>query len=312
MKIIIGVLILALALLGLCYIDLHLEQGSLEALHKKQLAQQAHLHKQQLREQLREQQQQFLKKIEKLEQFIVANHNPTKSPASKKPSPSAKKTIDGSTSLQSFAEIRDESLTRAVDKKYAILFPGISLNHHDQEKLRQLLVDRERVLGTSTIGYYSTQEEIANSIRQQQELLTEIDGRIAQLLGPEDTVQYELLKDSSYEQHQMNNFYEKLGNKNTLSSDSQRALLLAKLEQKKTFNAIMQEATAYMDNASAEERQRAAKKMHAALLEYKESYLREARHLLNDEQFALLSEYEQMQYEEMWSSLEAGWRAQSN
>lgn len=303
MKIIIGVLTLALALLGLRYVNLYLEKNALD----DELAQQAQVHAQQLEEQ----KQQYLKAMENLEQLLVFNHNSTTTP-NPQPASAQKKTVDGSTSLQSFAEIRDQSLTRAVDQKYAIIFPGISLNHQDEEKLRQLLIDRERVLGTSTVGYHSTQEEITNSIRQQQELLAEIDGRIAQLLGPEDAAQYELLKDSSYEQHQMNSFFEKLGNKNILSGDNQRALLLAKLEQKKTFNTMMQEATAYMDNASAEERRRAAKKMHSALLEYKENYLREARQLLSEEQFDLLSEYEQMQYEEMWSSLEAGWEAQYN
>lgn len=302
MKIIMGVLVLALAVLGLRYLDLYMEKQSVE----QELAHQSALHV----EALEQQKQEYLKKIANLEEFLVFSHNTNTTPAKLPVLPDKK--VDGSASLQSFAEIRDESLTRAVDQKYAIIFPGISLTHQDEEKLRQLLVDRERVLGTSTVGYHSTEEEISNSIRQQQELLAEIDGRIAQLLGPEDAAQYELLKDSSYEQHQMNSFYEKLGGKNALSDDSQRALLIAKLEQKKTFNSTLQEATAYMENASAEERQNAARKMQNALQQYKENYLREARQFLSEEQFNLLSDYEQQQYEEMLSSLKAGWEAQYN
>ncbi|HSX85098.1 MAG TPA: hypothetical protein VLE50_06800 [Cellvibrio sp.] len=302
MKIIIGVLALALAILGLRYVDLYLDQTTL----KDKLSRQEQLHLQQLEEQ----KQDYLRQIENLEQFLVFNHNSNTSP--KQPDKGApQRVVDGSTSLQSFAEIRDSSLTRAVDQKYSIIFPGLSLPHEDEEKLRQLLVDRERVLGTSTVGYHSSQKEIEESIRQQQELLAEIDGRIADLLGPEEAQEYELLKDSSYEQHQMNSFYDQLGGRNSLSNDNQRALLITKLEHKKNFNTQLQEATAYLNNASPEERTNAEKKMQDALNQYKENYLREARSILTEEQFNVLSEYEQMQFEEMWSSLEAGWRAQA-
>ena len=304
MKIIIGVLALALAVLGLRYVDLYLDNAAL----KDELVRKEQLHSQQLEEQ----KQDYLRQIENLEQFLVFNHNTnTSTKPGKLAQASPQKTVDGSTSLQSFAEIRDSSLTRAVDQKYSIIFPGLSLPHEDEEKFRQLLVDRERVLGTSTVGYHSSQQEIEDSIRQQQALLAEIDGRIADLLGPEEAQQYELLKDSSYEQHQLNSFYEQLGGRGTLSQDNQRALLMAKLEQKQQFTSQLQEATAYLNNASAEERSNAEKKMQAALERYKENYLREARSLLTDEQFNALSEYEQMQFEEMWSSLEAGWRAQA-
>lgn len=304
MKIIIGVLTLALAALGLRYVDLYLDHTALqdELTHKEQL----HV------QELEEQKQAYVRQIENLEQFLVFNHTTNTSPQTGPLSRStASSTVDGSTSLQSFAEIRDSSLTRAVDQKYAIIFPGLSLPRADEDKLRQLLIDRERVLGTSTVGYHSSQKEIEESIRQQQELIAEIDGRIADLLGPEDTQQYELLKDSSYEQYQMNSFYEQLGGRVDVSADNQRALLMTKLEHKQNFNRQLQEATAYLENASAEERSAAERKMQEALNQYKENYLREARSLLTDEQFSVLSEYEQMQFEEMWSSLEAGWRAQA-
>ena len=304
MKIIIGVLALALAVLGLRYVDVYLDNAAL----KDELVRKEQLHSQQLEEQ----KQDYLRQIENLEQFLVFNHNTnTSTKPGKLAQASPQKTVDGSTSLQSFAEIRDSSLTRAVDQKYSIIFPVLSLPHEDEEIFRQLLVDRERVLGTSTVGYHSSQQEIEDSIRQQQALLAEIDGRIADLLGPEEAQQYELLKDSSYEQHQMNSFYEQLGGRGTLSQDNQRALLMTKLQHKQQFNTQLQEATAYLNNASAEERSNAEKKMQAALERYKENYLREARSLLTDEQFNALSEYEQMQFEEMWSSLEAGWRAQA-
>lgn len=304
MKIIIGVLTLALAALGLRYVDLYLDHTALqdELTHKEQLHAQ----------ELEEQKQAYVRQIENLEQFLVFNHTTNTSPQTGPLSRSTtSSTVDGSTSLQSFAEIRDSSLTRAVDQKYAIIFPGLSLPRADEDKLRQLLIDRERVLGTSTVGYHSSQKEIEESIRQQQELIAEIDGRIANLLGPEDAQQYELLKDSSYEQYQMNSFYEQLGGRVDVSADNQRALLMTKLEHKQNFNRQLQEATAYLENASAEERSAAERKMQEALNQYKENYLREARSLLTDEQFSVLSEYEQMQFEEMWSSLEAGWRAQA-
>jgi len=135
MKIIIGVLTLALAALGLRYVDLYLDHTALqdELTHKEQLHAQ----------ELEEQKQAYVRQIENLEQFLVFNHTTNTSPQTGPLSRStASSTVDGSTSLQSFAEIRDSSLTRAVDQKYAIIFPGLSLPRADEDKLRQLLIDR--------------------------------------------------------------------------------------------------------------------------------------------------------------------------
>ena len=48
--------------------------------------------------------------------------------------------------------------------------------------------------------------------------------------------------------------------------------------------------------------------MHEALHDYKDNYLRTAKETLSEEQFNVLREYEQNQFDEIWQSLQAGWQ----
>jgi hypothetical protein len=307
MKIIIGALIFALFLLGIRYLDLYFDKQALAA----ELTRQQSLHTLQREEQKKH----YLKTIEALEQFLVFNPtNNTQPQGSGKnaytATNNAKSSGDANT-LENFSLIRDESLQRAVSQKYGIVLGGLSLSGHDERNLQDLLLERERILGASTVGYHSTPEEITANLSQQQELLAEIDHKIAQLLGPEEAEQYDLLKDSGFEQYQMSGFYEELGGKETVPQEAQRKLLLAKLEQKQNFSSALDDLNADFEQ-QPDEREATLKKMQEAVNDYKENYLRQARDLLTPEQFDQLREFEQQQYDEMWSSLEAGLQAQSN
>lgn len=307
MKIIIGVLIFALFLLGIRHLDLYFDKQALAA----ELTRQQSLHALQLEEQKKH----YLKTIEALEQFLV--FNPIGSTQSQDAgnntyaATSNATNLGGTNTQETFALIRDESLQRAVNQKYGIVLGGLSLNGHDERNLQDLLLERERILGESTVGYHSTPEEIATNLHQQQELLAEIDHKIAQLLGPEEAEQYDLLKDSGFEQYQMSGFYEKLGGKETVPQETQRKLLLAKLEQKQNFSSALDDLNADFEQQPAA-REAILKKMQEAVNDYKENYLRQARDLLTPQQFDQLREFEQQQYDEIWSSLEAGLQAQSN
>lgn len=307
MKIIIGVLIFALFLLGIRYLDLYFDKQALAA----ELTRQQSLHALQLEEQKNH----YLKTIESLEQFLVFNPNTNLQPQdagkNTRAATSNAKNSGDTNSLENFSLIRHESLQRAVNQKYGIVLGGLALSGHDEHTLQELLLERERILGASTVGYHSTPEEIAANLSQQQELLAEIDHKIAQLLGPEEAEQYDLLKDSGFEQYQMSGFYEKLGGKENVPQETQRKLLLAKLEQKQSFSSALDNLNADFEQ-QPDEREATLKKMQEAVNDYKENYLREARNLLTPEQFDQLREFEQQQYDEMWNSLEAGLQAQNN
>ena len=147
-------------------------------------------------------------------------------------------------------------------------------------------------------------------IRQQQSL-AEIDQQIAQLLNsPEDRKTYELLKDSAYEQYQMNNFFDQAQGEAPIPTEKREALLISKLEQKQEFMRYMEATSPSIQNASAEEKPFLIEKAHEALHDYKDNFLNNARANLTPHQYDALREREQKQFEEMWESLKAGWGAQ--
>ena len=207
-----------------------------------------------------------------------------------------------------FSNLQKENLVRTLDQKYSILFKTLTLSKQDQEKMRDLLMERERVLGTSSVGYFTSEADIKLNIEKQQELVSQIDHQIAQLLKPDEVKKYELLKDSAYEQFQMNSFYDRLGDKGSLSEQKKNTLLLSKLEQKQAFAHLLQNSADDIAGASTEEKKFLADKMHEALHDYKDNYLRTAKANLSEEQFNILREYEQQQFDEIWQSLQAGWQ----
>jgi hypothetical protein len=204
-------------------------------------------------------------------------------------------------------QYQQENLARVLEQKYSILLSSLSLSNQDREKVQALLTERERILGTTNVGYFTSDAELKAMIEKQQNMVAEVDRKIAQLLKPEEVKKYDLLKDSAYEQHQMNDFYSRLSN-NNLSDSTKNTLLLTKLEQKQEFSNLMQNTANSIASATTEERQFLAEKMHTALHDYKDNYLRIAKQNLSDEQFGVLREYEQQQFDEIWQSLKAGWQ----
>ncbi|WP_062065431.1 hypothetical protein [Cellvibrio sp. OA-2007] len=246
------------------------------------------------------------KAINDLQDFIAFGQ--TALPATNKmvaASPSA------TTTTSAFVSIQQENLKRTLEKKYALLMSKLALAGYARSELQDLLLQREQILGASSIGYYSSQADTEEAIRKQQESLAEIDRKIAQLLSsPEDRKTYELLKDSAYEQYQMNNFFDQLQTESPIPSEKREALLLSKLEQKQEFNRYLETTGETIANAPAAEKPFLIEKAHVALHDYKDNYLNTARSTLTEAQYDALREHEQKHFNEMWESLKAGWGAQ--
>jgi hypothetical protein len=213
--------------------------------------------------------------------------------------------------MNEFASIQQENLNRTLEKKYALLMSKLGLAGQARNELQELLLQREQILGASSIGYYSSQADTEEAIRKQQESLAEIDRQIAQLLNsPEDRKTYDLLKDSAYEQYQMNNFFDQVQADAPIATEKREVLLLKKLEQKQEFTRYLETAGQTITRATAEEKPFLIEKAHEALHDYKDNYLATARANLNEAQYDALREHEQKHFEEMWESLKAGWGAQ--
>lgn len=250
----------------------------------------------------------YQKKIDSLQEFIAFGQNvlqPTSTTAA------VKNPAIAPSKLDEFASIQQENLKRTLEKKYALLMSQLGLSGQTRNQLQELLLQREQILGASSIGYYSSQADTEEAIRKQQESLAEIDRQIAQLLNsPEDRKTYDLLKDSAYEQYQMNNFFDQVQADSPIPTEKRDALLLSKLEQKQEFSRYLETTGHTIANASAEEKPFLIEKAHEALHDYKDNYLATARENLNEAQYDALREHEQKHFDEMWESLKAGWGAQ--
>jgi hypothetical protein len=299
MKLLSIILAVALLVLGARYGVLYLDNQTLQ----QQLTQQ----QADFDIRLQQERDAYQKKIDGLQEFIAFGQNSLQ-PINKTV---ATTPVLTSTKMSEFANIQQENLQRTLEKKYALLMSRLGLAGQARNELQELLLQREQILGTSSIGYYSSQADTEEAIRKQQESLTEIDRQIAQLLSsPEDRKTYDLLKDSAYEQYQMNNFFDQVQADSPIPTEKRDALLLSKLEQKQEFSRYLETTGQTIANASAEEKPFLIEKAHEALHDYKDNYLATARANLSGDQYDALREHEQKHFDEMWESLKAGWGAQ--
>lgn len=286
----------ALILLGIRYGVLYLDNQTLQ---QQLVQQQADFDNHLLQERTT-----YQKKIDGLQDFISFGQNALP-PANKA---TAAKPINTPSKMSEFANIQQENLNRTLEKKYALLISKLALAGQARSELQELLLQREQILGGSSIGYYSSQADTEEAIRKQQESLTEIDRKIAQLLtSPEDRKTYDLLKDSAYEQYQMNNFFDQVQADSPIPADKREALLLSKLEQKQEFTRYLDTTGQTINKASAAEKPFLIEKAQEALHDYQDNYLTTARKNLTEAQYEALREHEQRHFEEMWESLKAGW-----
>jgi len=294
MKIISAILIALLLAVAISYVSLYLDYQNLEGEYTLQKSSY---------EKLQAEQDSLLKNTSTNTRLV----NPYAQMAAK-PTSNPARPANSNNRIDEFSNLQKENLNRTLEQKYSLLFKTLNLSKQDQEKMRELLLERERILNTNSVGYFTSEADIKSNIEKQQELVAQIDRQIAQLLKPDEVKKYELLKDSAYEQFQMNSFYDQLGDKNTLNEEKKTTLLLSKLEQKQAFADLLKNSAEDITGASAEEKKFLADKMHEALHDYKDNYLRTAKENLTEEQFNMLREYEQKQFDEIWQSLRAGWQ----
>lgn len=250
----------------------------------------------------------YQKKIDGLQEFIAFTQNALQ-PAQK--TTPVTHTAITSSKLDEFASIQQENLKRTLEKKYALLMSQLGLSGQTHNQLQELLLQREQVLGATSIGYYSSQADTEEAIRKQQESLAEIDRQISQLLSsPEDRKIYDLLKDSAYEQYQMNNFFDQMQADSPIPPEKRNLLLISKLEQQQEFARHLEATGQTIMNATDGEKLFLIEKAQESLQDYKNNYLTTARSTLNETQFEALRTHEQKHFDEMWQSLKAGWGAQ--
>ncbi|MEY4588166.1 MAG: hypothetical protein RL497_242 [Pseudomonadota bacterium] len=190
--------------------------------------------------------------------------------------------------------IEDNHLSAIVTQKYHHFFSGLSRAAGEKEQLKRLLLDRERVLNAATSGYFSDSLDVGTKVAHQQAMVADVDAQIALILDDKEFGEFELFKDSGFEQYQVTQMARILGPDSALSEDQQRQFLVSKLHQKQNFTNWLEKHTGPELSAAA---------LTEALEAYKNGYLQEVRATMNEKQFRLIQDYEKVQFEQMNRSL---------
>jgi hypothetical protein len=176
-----------------------------------------------------------------------------------------------------------------VDGKYRFL--------EASGKLRDALLARERIAVAINTARQSNDAAAKEAIPNQLVELAALDQKIGTLLKPGDLAAYEVLKDSDAEQFQLEDYAGGVNAVAPLSDADRKAVLLTKLVHRQRFRQVLADSRLMTRELNATDRQYAFADVSRALRESRDSFLQEVRqYLYDDEQFALLSNYENSEY----------------
>ena len=123
--------------------------------------------------------------------------------------------------------------------------------------------------------------------------LAALDQKIGTLLRPGDLAAFEILKDSDVEQFQLDDYAGGVSAVAPLSDADRKSILYTKLVHRQRFRQVLAESRLMSGELNASERQYAFAEVSRALEASRDNYLQEVRqYLYNEEQFTLLSNYE--------------------
>ena len=180
------------------------------------------------------------------------------------------------------ADAEDSTIADYASQKYQFLLDDLRyLEAAQVEKLKRALLARERLAGLAIDS----------------DAMARVEGEIRGLLRPDDYATYETLKDSDLELFKLNEYAAGISNVAPLSTADRESILRTKLAYKERFRQLMLDSGLQRTDLSPAEREYAYSVTSRALEGYRQSYLQEVRqYLANEEQFALLSNYETTEF----------------
>ncbi|HEY6124766.1 MAG TPA: hypothetical protein VIV63_08950 [Steroidobacteraceae bacterium] len=189
------------------------------------------------------------------------------------------------------------SLGTYTDGKYRFLFAESGQSPEAARKLRAALLARERIAVAINTARQSSDPAAKEAIPVQLAELAALDQKIGTLLRPGDLATFEVLKDSDIEQFQLDDYAGGVSAVAPLNDADRKAILYTKLVHRQRFRQVLAESGLMRGDLSASERQLAFADVSRSLKASRDSYLQEVRqYLYNDEQFTLLSNYENTEY----------------
>jgi len=193
-------------------------------------------------------------------------------------------------------------VSEAVTRKYQTMLEMLELGGQGEQALLDLLAQRERVLNMVSHGYFTNPLDSEVALLEREEKLSELDDQVGSLLDAEQYDNYELLKDSGFEQYQVQEFDDTLGADDLLNDHQVNKLLVSKLQFKKEYLQAIGEANQLVKDGKETA---GFKAFDQAVEMYETNYLNSARNELTDTQFEKLKEFEKSRFSEMLLSLKA-------
>ena len=182
-------------------------------------------------------------------------------------------------------DTEEATVAEYTSEKYQLLLDDLHhLDATQAEQLRQALLKRELLAGeTGSAG--------------QNEALAKVEEQIRGMLNPADHANYQMLRESDLELYKLNEYAGGVTNVAPLSEADRKSILRTKLAYKERFRQLLRDSGLQRGDLSAAEREYAFSMTSRAMEDYKRSYLQEVRqYLSNDEQYALLSNYETTEF----------------
>jgi hypothetical protein len=193
--------------------------------------------------------------------------------------------------------LSETSFQDYVSGKYRFLFKGSGLSAQASAALSAALLERERIAVAINTARQSSDPSMREAIPRQQAELEVLDRKVGTLLGPGDLAAFEALKDSDVEQFQLEDFAGGASNVSPVSESDMKAILYTKLVYRQRFRQVLADSRFMREDLNAAERKAAFAEISRALAASRDSYLQEVRqYLYNDEQFALLRNYERTEF----------------
>jgi hypothetical protein len=164
-------------------------------------------------------------------------------------------------------------------------------------KVTAALLERERIAVAINTAKQSADPDEKQKLPQLQAELTEADRKVGSLLASADLAGYEVLKNSDVDQFQFEDYVGGISNVVPLADDKKQAILYAKLTNRYRFNQVLESSGLMRGDLTPSQRQNAFDDVSRALRESRDGFLQEARqHMHDEEQFTLLSNYENTEY----------------
>ena len=191
-----------------------------------------------------------------------------------------------------------------VDDKYRNFYRDSDAAHLGT--LRAALMDREHLVAQLNTAKQSADDAARQSVPGLEARKAGLDRNIESLLPPGQLASFEAQKDADIERFQLEDYAGGISNVAPLNEADKQAILTTKLASRERFKRVLADSRLMSGDLNGTERLLAFNEVSRALKDYQQNYLQEVRqYIYNDEQYSLLTNYENTEYDAELAKLRA-------